>query len=190
MRGDHPKSSPAVSGRFLTISNALSLLRLLLSIPFVLVMTSDVPGARLWGGAIIALAALTDKLDGVFARKFHQASEWGKVLDPLADKVAVTVVAVTLLQAGDIPLWFLVLLVSRDVLIMLGGIAVKAKTGILMPSNIAGKWTVGVIALTLFLLVLGVKNAFTNILIMVSACMAVISFAWYLIAATRIIQKA
>ncbi len=79
---------------FLTASNLLSISRGLLSIPFAIVMLGHSPESRLWGAAIMVVAALTDKFDGVLARKYNQITEWGKILDPLADKVAVSVVAI------------------------------------------------------------------------------------------------
>ncbi len=145
------------SNRFFTISNLLSISRAILAIPFALVMLSDSPSARspsdnstLWGIVILALAALTDKLDGVFARKFNQVTEWGKILDPVADKVGIAVVAITLVMLNLIPLWFVVIMISRDLLILAGGMYLKKKKGVVLQSNQLGKWTIGVIALAMF----------------------------------------
>jgi CDP-diacylglycerol--glycerol-3-phosphate 3-phosphatidyltransferase len=138
----------------LTIPNLLSLSRVLLAIPFVLVMLVPDPPARWWGVGILLLAALTDKLDGMLARSMHQESEWGKILDPLADKLGVAAVAVALLYLGWLPFWFVALLLGRDLLILTGGLVVRRKTGEVLPSNMAGKWAVGVFAATmLFILV-------------------------------------
>jgi CDP-diacylglycerol--glycerol-3-phosphate 3-phosphatidyltransferase len=129
---------------------------MLLTIPFVLVMEAEIESFRLWGAAIMAVAALTDKLDGAIARKFHHTSEWGRILDPLADKVAVAAVILVLLYRGEIPVWFVSATIGRDLLILFGGLYVKARHGVLLPSNEVGKWTVGIIALTLFLVLLDV----------------------------------
>jgi phosphatidylglycerophosphate synthase len=67
-------------GRFFTVSNLLSISRALLAIPFALVMLSDSPNATMWGIIILAAAAFTDKFDGVLARKYHEVTEWGKIL--------------------------------------------------------------------------------------------------------------
>ncbi len=109
----HATETP-LSSRFLTSSNLLSILRALLVIPFVAVMVSELPSARIWGCVIILLAALTDKLDGMLARRFNEITEWGKILDPLADKIGVAAVALVLLWLGEIPLWFLLVLIIRD----------------------------------------------------------------------------
>ena len=103
------------------------------------------------------LAVTTDALDGYFARLFHQESELGKVIDPLADKIGVGIVVVLLLIFGDISPWFALLVLSRDVLIFLGGIYIKKQTGLILPSNMAGKIAVCFVALTLVLSMLQYK---------------------------------
>ncbi|MFN0159520.1 MAG: CDP-alcohol phosphatidyltransferase family protein, partial [Bacteroidota bacterium] len=122
------------ANRFFTISNLLSISRGLLAIPFMMVMLVPSPPSRPWAAAIMILAAITDKLDGAFARKFHQATEWGKILDPIADKVAVASVVISLLVLKEIPLWFVSVVLGRDILIFLGGMYVKAKKNIVLSS--------------------------------------------------------
>lgn len=122
-------------------------------------MLSESPNATLWGIAILALAALTDKFDGALARKFNQVTEWGKILDPLADKIGIAVVAFVLVKLGLIPLWFVVALIARDLLILAGGIYVKKKKGVVLQSNQLGKWTIGVLALAMFVAILNSERA-------------------------------
>lgn len=172
-------SDPPASSRFLTSSNLLSILRGLLIIPFVAVMVSDSPNARIWGCVIILLAALTDKLDGVLARRFNEITEWGKILDPLADKVGVAAVALVLLWLGDIPLWFVAALVVRDLLIFAGGIFVKMKYGVVTASNLLGKWTIVVVSITLFAGVLHLPSLWIDVLVAVSSVMLALSLASY-----------
>ncbi len=172
-------TSTDLSRRFFTLSNILSLFRLLLPIPFVIVMEDGTPDGRLWGGAIMIVAAITDKLDGYAARRFGQESDWGKILDPLADKVAVASVLFVLFVQGELPAWFLVLGLGRDLIILAGGVYLKRKTGILVPSNELGKWTVGIISLLLFILVIGCSGFVTDILMIVSSAMMVLSLGLY-----------
>lgn len=183
----HAPELPA-SSRFLTSSNLLSILRALLIIPFVAVMLSGLPNARIWGCVIILLAALTDKFDGVLARRFNEITEWGKILDPLADKVGVAAVALVLLWLGEIPLWFVLALVVRDLLIFAGGIFVKAKYGVVTSSNLLGKWTIGVVSLTLFAGVLHVPSPLLDLLVAVSSIMLLASLASYFIRFLAIVK--
>ncbi len=164
---------------FFTLPNMLSLLRMALSVPFALVMTSGMENAKWWGVGIILLGALTDKLDGDLARWLKAESEWGRIIDPLADKVAVATVALVLLWLGAVPLWFVAVLLVRDLLILAGGIVVKRKTGEVLPSNMAGKWAAGMIALTLFLALIDHTMAAVDYGIGVSLGMVAVSTAGY-----------
>ena len=165
--------------RFLTASNLLSILRLLLAAPFSIVMLSGNPSGRLWGAIIMVMAALTDKYDGVLARKYGLTTQWGKILDPLADKIGLAVVAIVLLILGNIPLWFLLALLLRDILIFAGGIYVRSHKGVILQSNELGKWTVGIVALALFLMVLNAQSMLVELFTWAGTILLVVSFAFY-----------
>jgi len=178
--GSLPCPTTATIDRFFTTSNLLSISRALLAIPFVLVMLSEYPSSRMWGGLIMFVAALTDKYDGVLARKFNQITEWGKILDPLADKIAVGAVVLVLLHLNAIPLWFVVVVLGRDILIFTGGMYIKATRGVVLPSNETGKWAVGIISLTLFLMVLDFHSWVIDVLLYISVLLLAVSFILYL----------
>ena len=164
---------------FFTISNLLSLSRIVLVALFAIVMFANPPDADLWGLGILLIAMLTDKLDGDIARRLGQESYWGRILDPLADKIGVGVVSLVLLLLEMIPLWFVALLVSRDLLILIGGLILRARRGIVMPSNLAGKWTVGVIGITLLLALLRAPEVVQLVAQLMSAIMALFSLGLY-----------
>ncbi len=132
-----------------TVSNMLSASRILLMAPVVYFFLSPIEHNREYAVLFTLLAVTTDALDGYFARLFHQESELGKVIDPLADKIGVGIVVVLLLIFGDIPLWFALLVLCRDIVIFLGGLYIRKRTGIILPSNMAGKFAVSFVALTL-----------------------------------------
>ncbi len=176
-------------GRFLTVSNLLSLLRLFLAIPFIFIMLSDSPNARWWGLLLLGLAALTDKFDGVLARRYNEVTEWGKILDPLADKIGMGVVALVLVSLGQIPLWFVVAIIGRDLLILAGGIFLKRKYGIVEQSNILGKWTIGVLAVTMALAMLQVEGVLMDTALWLSVAMLVASLAMYAMSFVRIVRR-
>jgi cardiolipin synthase (CMP-forming) len=137
--------------RIWTISNLLSVSRVLLLAPLAYVLYSDIPSRQAWLAAIIVLAGLTDFFDGFLARKLHQVSELGKIIDPLADKVTAGGAAILFVGAGLLPLWYLVVVVVRDLLILVGGIYIKAKKNIITQSNWPGKVAVFFIAVVLLL---------------------------------------
>ncbi len=174
---DAPDQRPA---GFLTIPNILSLFRALLTVPFAIVMFSALPSARTWGALIIVVAALTDKLDGDLARIYKVESLWGRILDPLADKVGVIVVGVVLLVLNEIPMWYVIALIGRDLLILAGGIYLKTARKTVLPSNMTGKWAFGLIGLTLFLFVLGIHSIVTDVLLWCTVLMLLVSFGLYI----------
>jgi len=119
---------------------------------------TEFPDHRGWAVFFILIASFTDFLDGYLARKRHEVTDLGKVIDPLADKVGIGIVAVCLLLTGDIPLWYFVVVLARDALIFLGGVYINRRKGIVPQSNMAGKIAVNVIALALLLSVLRVHS--------------------------------
>jgi cardiolipin synthase len=98
-----------------TIPNLITILRLLLVPAVVLAMLQ----ARWdWAFAGFAIASISDGVDGFIARQFNQHSRLGAYLDPVADKLLLVSVFVMLGVAGELPLWLVILAVSRDALIV------------------------------------------------------------------------
>jgi len=110
----------SVSTRIVTIPNILSFLRLLL-IPVFLVLV--IAGEHAWAVVTIAVSSLTDFADGYIARRFGQVTRLGQLLDPLADRLFILSTLVGIAIAGIVPLWFLAIVVGRDVLLIGIGIA-------------------------------------------------------------------
>jgi CDP-diacylglycerol--glycerol-3-phosphate 3-phosphatidyltransferase len=164
---------------FLTISNLLSIFRATLSIPFALVMLLPDRPLRYLAAGILFVGAVTDKLDGDIARMRHEETEWGRILDPLADKICVIVMALVLLKLGDLPFWFVAALIARDLLILAGGMYLRSTRGVVLPSNMTGKWTATIIAFTILILLL---NLFPSVQwVFLGACVIglAVSFVLY-----------
>jgi CDP-diacylglycerol--glycerol-3-phosphate 3-phosphatidyltransferase len=141
----------------LTISNAFSALRFLLVIPIWIIMNNLDPQSRYIVAGLCFFAAVTDVLDGYFARKFNQITEFGKIIDPLADKVIVGAVVLKLFLLGELSATYFAMILGRDLLILAGGVIVSRKIGKVLPSNVLGKITVVMISLVLFLILLNVN---------------------------------
>ena len=104
-----------VSTRVVTVPNLISMLRLALVPVFAVLIITQHDVAAL---AVLAFSALTDWLDGVAARLLDQVSKLGQVLDPAADRLFILVTLVTLAWRDIVPLWLLVLVLGRDILLM------------------------------------------------------------------------
>ena len=170
---------------FLTLSNLLSLFRAALVVPFTLVMILPEEPLRLAAAGIVALGMLTDKFDGVIARARGEETEWGRILDPLADKICVAAMALVLMKLGDIPPGFVAALLARDLLILAGGLYIKKRRGLVVPSNAVGKWTVTAIAVTLLVAILGLFPGIRWVLIAVCSAGLLVSLLFY---AARFVQ--
>jgi CDP-diacylglycerol--glycerol-3-phosphate 3-phosphatidyltransferase len=123
----------------LNLPNALSLLRLL-AMPIVLVCLLF-PGK--WGSSLAALfftvAFITDFLDGYFARKHGAVTTLGKFLDPLADKILVSMTLIMLIPIDRVPAWMVVIIVAREISVT--GLRSAAVTeGIVIQASILGKY--------------------------------------------------
>lgn len=136
-----------VTGRILTWSNTISFTRILVAFPVVYLHYQNnfqVDNAIL---ILIAYGVISDYLDGFIARKTNTISELGKMIDPIADKLCALVLFIYTVWIGWIPLWFLILAVIRDVLIMLGSYYIKKKYDKVAMAIMSGKISVNVLAL-------------------------------------------
>ena len=103
-----------ISSRVFTIPNLVSLLRLAMVPVFAVLI---VVGEDVWALAVLAFSGFTDWLDGVLARRLHQVTRLGQMLDPAADRLFIFVTLVGLTWRDVIPLWILVVIVARDVML-------------------------------------------------------------------------
>ena len=140
--------------RIWTPSNMLSFLRVLLVIPFALLLR-DVHENQLLLGAIALIAYASDLLDGWIARTFEGESRLGRIIDPIADKIFIIVAVVVMVTEELLPLWFVLVVVGRDLIILLGGLHLRSRTGITVQSNMVGKAAVVSIGLVLLAAVFG-----------------------------------
>jgi CDP-diacylglycerol--glycerol-3-phosphate 3-phosphatidyltransferase len=148
----------AMQEKFVTLPTILSFSRVFLLIPILYCLLTEFPNNRLWAAGLIVVGVLTDFWDGYIARTFRQVSELGKVIDPLADKIGVAGLAAALVWLGDIPLWFVIVIVVRDVLIVLGGLYIKKKKDMIPQSNWPGKIAVTLVAGVLLLATLRIEQ--------------------------------
>ncbi len=98
----------------MTTANKLTLLRIALIPVFLGVLYAGFPGCRYWALAIFVIASLTDFLDGYIARHYNQITNFGKFMDPLADKVLVMAAMCWFVECGQMPGWILAVVLLRE----------------------------------------------------------------------------
>ena len=118
-----------------TIPNVLTILRMLLIPVFVVLFFKGYKMAAL---CVFCAASLTDMLDGYLARKLNQITDFGKLFDPLADKLMVLTAMVCQTVAGPLPLVAVIIVAIKELVMVLGGIFMLSKN-VVVYSNYAGK---------------------------------------------------
>ena len=122
----------------MNLPNKLTIARMCMVPLFMIALMMNTPASRLIATVIFALASLTDKLDGQIARKYNMVTNFGKLMDPLADKVLTAAAMICLVELGDLAAWIAVVIIFREYLIT-GLRSVAASENIVVAANIWGK---------------------------------------------------
>lgn len=117
------------------VPNVLTMLRLVLVPVFAVLFLK---GHRIAALAVYAVASLTDVADGYIARRWHMITDFGKLMDPLADKLMVIVMMVCMVYTGVLPLSCVVVLLCKELLMVLGGV-LMLKRGLVVYAKWIGK---------------------------------------------------
>lgn len=127
-----------VSNRILTVPNLISAIRLCL-VPIFLVLLLN--GYNLMATFLFALAASTDWVDGQIARRTNQVSRLGQLLDPAVDRILMICGVLGLFLVGRLPLWIILVVIGRDLLLLLGGVYLlkrwKARVAVIYSGKVA-----------------------------------------------------
>ena len=182
----------------MNLPNKLAILRMVLVIPFVIFLSlaleyTDKIGItmtmRVFAAIIFVGAAITDYYDGKIARKYNLITNLGKLLDPLADKILVISALVTLAKFSQISLWFVIIIIFRELLIT-GLRSIVAAEGVVIAAESLGKWKTAtqMVALTLIILI---PFSFTvnNILLLIPLILTVVSGAEYVLKCKNVLNK-
>lgn len=130
------------------IPNMLSILRVIMIIPFIYALVYED-----YVGVVLILITIlgTDYFDGYLARKWNASSELGKILDPLADKITIASVGILMIFLRGFPVWLVLGLIVRDLIILLGAFHMIRKDLPIPVSNNLGRVTVGIFAVTMII---------------------------------------
>jgi len=172
------------------LPNLISLFRLMLFIPFLyLLVNLDKKGYRNYVLILIFVAFISDLLDGYVARKKNMISEFGKIIDPLADKILVAIIIINLYLNNAIPIFYFWIVILRDAAILFGGIFVSNRIGKVLPSNLLGKFAVFSIGIFIIIILLQIeKNSVVYTLILDISCfLCIASFIGYIIRAIDVL---
>lgn len=122
----------------MSIPNILTTIRLCMMPVFLIVYFLPDPNAKWWAMGVIIFAFLTDVLDGYIARHYHQITNLGKILDPIADKVMQLTVLACIAMKDISLLWVVLFILSKEILLGVGALMMYRK-GVVGQSNWFGK---------------------------------------------------
>ena len=176
----------AVSPQLARVPNALTLLRLAL-IPVFIAITATAENGHSWAAAVVfGAAGLTDQIDGWLARRWRVESEFGRIADPLADRLMIDVAIVALWLHGRLPWPALAVILVRDVILVAGYRFLLQQRGHSVEVNFLGKLaTWGLYAALAFMLATTDGTDWPLWLFWASLALALLAGAQYLVEAVR-----
>ena len=167
----------------MNLPNTLTTIRMILIVPFVMIMQITPDGnGRFAALAIFIIASMTDFLDGYIARKNHLLTNFGKFMDPLADKLLVSAAMICLVSMDRLPAWMVIIIISREFAIS-GFRLIAADNGIVIAASWWGKFKTVSQMIMIILLIANLGGIFTileQIFMWVALILTVVSLADYI----------
>lgn len=173
--------------------NKLTVFRMLLTPVFLLVFLSSIPHSSFWGALIFAIASVTDAIDGRLARSRNLITVFGKLADPVADKMLTTAALLAFMQKGLCSIWIIVIILTREFAVTSVRLVASAE-GVIIPANIWGKLKTAsqMIFMLIIMLMCGFAEAglwqgsahlalISNILMSITAALALVSGMIYIL---------
>ena len=172
----------------MNLPNKLTIFRVILVIPFVALMLN---GYDLWAVAVFIISSLTDLLDGKIARKYNLITDFGKFMDPLADKLLVCAAMICLVEMGRLPAWMVIVIISREFIIS-GFRLVASDNGVVIAASYWGKFKTTFQMLMIIVLILNLGGVFDMIglaLTWIALILTVVSLIDYLVKNKQVILE-
>ena len=178
----------------MNLPNKLTVLRVIM-IPFfvvsLLAFHGEVRLLRNLAAAIFIVASLTDMLDGKIARKYNLVTNFGKFMDPLADKLLVCSALICMIELRELPAWMVIIIISREFIIS-GFRLVASDAGVVIAASYWGKIKTVVQMLMSILLIFNfegsVINIVENVFIYAAVILTVISLIDYMVKNWNVMQ--
>lgn len=177
----------------MNLPNKLTVLRILMVPFFVLFMLTDVAGdASKWISLVLfCVASLTDFLDGKIARKYNLVTNFGKFMDPLADKLLVCSAMICMIETGKLASWFVIIVIAREFIIS-GFRLVASDSGIVIAASYWGKFKTAFQMTMIIVMILNLGGVFCVVetaLMWISLALTVISLVDYVAKNTQVLTQ-
>ena len=145
---------------------------------------------RIVANVLFIIASLTDLFDGKIARKYNMVTNFGKFMDPLADKLLVCSALICLIELGQLPAWVVIVIISREFIIS-GFRLVAADNGVVIAASYWGKFktTFQMIAVILLIIDIPALRLVANITVVIAVALTIISLVDYVAKNYRILTE-
>ncbi|MCM1144023.1 MAG: CDP-diacylglycerol--glycerol-3-phosphate 3-phosphatidyltransferase [Blautia sp.] len=167
----------------MNLPNKLTMFRVILIPFFVLFMLVEITSVDKWIAlAIFIIASLTDLLDGKIARKYNLVTNFGKFMDPLADKLLVCSALICLVAMDKIPAWMVIVIIAREFIIS-GFRLIASDNGVVIAASYWGKFKTTFQMVMICLLIADIEaiSVLTTIVMWIAVLLTVISLIDYLV---------
>lgn len=166
----------------MNLPNKLTVLRIILVPIYLIVFFSNLQNRLLISLLIFILAGITDALDGHIARKYNLITDLGKMLDPLADKLMMFAVLISLAASKLIPVWIIYMLIAKEIIMILGGgILYLFKGNQVVHSNVYGKLATVFFYMATFVTLINQGSNISKLMFLMTLILNIIAFINYLI---------
>jgi CDP-diacylglycerol--glycerol-3-phosphate 3-phosphatidyltransferase len=163
----------------LNVPNVLTLLRILLVPVIVVALLGETPNGDLLAAIVFALASITDWVDGYIARSRGAITTFGKLMDPIADKLLVVAALVSLVSLDRLPAWVAMVIIARELAVTMSRMAATGQ-GVVISANRWGKAKTALQVLTIFLLIaVNGSPLWLNVLVYLTVGVTVVSGVEY-----------
>ena len=169
----------------MNLPNKLTIFRVIM-IPFFVAALLYDGGAnqnmRYVAAALFIIASLTDMLDGKIARKYNLVTNFGKFMDPLADKLLVCSALICMIELRELPAWMVIIIISREFIIS-GFRLVASDNGVVIAASYWGKFktTFQMIGVVLLIFNIPALSTLTTIIVWIALALTVISLVDYIV---------
>ena len=188
----------------MNLPNKLTIFRMVLIVPFVILLLGDYGGwgwfKAIFGGvleymdyvalAIFIIASLTDLIDGKIARKYNLVTNFGKFMDPLADKLLVSAAMIALVELGRIPAWIVIVIISREFIIS-GFRLIASDNHVVIAASYWGKFKTTFQMIMVCLMIVNIPRLqwLTDLVMWIALILTVVSLIDYLIKNKGVMQE-
>ncbi len=170
----------------LNVPNLLTVVRILLVPVLVVALLDKTGGGDLLAAIVFATASLTDAIDGYLARSRNWVTTFGKLMDPIADKLLIVAALIALVSLGRLEAWVAMVIISREFAVTVLRVAIGAGQGIVISANVFGKLKTAIqVAMVMVLIAVDGRPLWVSLLVYATVLVTVLSGADYFFGASR-----